>query len=269
MKPAAYRALLAVLLLGSPGTLLADERDLDYLPRFARAQIVDYRLEANVERFYPQGALRRIAGRLRVDAEQAVTGQLSLRTYELPSGHSSSEAFTQARRTLLAQGAQALHWCEGRECGSSSLWANTVFGNARLYGPDDGQAYLLLQLAAPQDNTLLALYGITRGNRRAYLHVETLTSEAALPALMPNAQTLLRQLRDVGQLPLRDWPAVPEEPWLGLLGHALRLDTGIRLRIAGAGAGAWREALLAQGVRAERLESDDRPGNGLQLDWLR
>jgi hypothetical protein len=65
-----------------------------------------------------------------------------------------------------------LFWCQARDCGESSLWANEVFGNAKLYGADEQQAYLLLRLAAPKDNTLVALYSITRGNRKAYLHVE-------------------------------------------------------------------------------------------------
>ena len=34
---------------------------------------------------------------------------------------------------------------QGRECGSSSLWANAVFGNSTLYGSDDQQAYALFK----------------------------------------------------------------------------------------------------------------------------
>lgn len=269
MSRTLYHGLLAAALLSTSLLTQADPRDLEYLPRFTRAEVVDYRLEEGIERFYPQSAPRRIGGRLRVDAEQAVTGALSLRTYELPSGHGSGEAFAQARQHLQQQGARVLHWCEGRECGSSSVWANTVFGNARLYGPDDGQAYLLLQRAAPHDDTLLALYAITRGNRRAYLHVEALTSTTPLPALMPSAPSVLRALREEGHLSLADWPEKPEEAWVNLLGQALRLDTGLRLRLSGTAADAWREALLAQGVQAARLHSDASRGNGLQLEWLR
>ncbi|MCP6391037.1 DUF4892 domain-containing protein, partial [Klebsiella pneumoniae] len=79
--------------------------------------------------------------------------------------------FTAAREALQKQDAQLLFWCQARDCGESSLWANEVFGNAKLYGADDQQAYLLLRLAAPENDTLVALYSITRGNRRAYLHV--------------------------------------------------------------------------------------------------
>ncbi|BBP66374.1 hypothetical protein PHLH5_39150 [Pseudomonas sp. Cab53] len=106
-------------------------------------------------------------------------------TYELPPEHSATQAFTAAREALQKQGAELLFWCQARDCGESSLWANEVFGNAKLYGADNGQAYLLLRLAPPADNTLIALYGITRGNRKAYLHVEQFAANAALGICCP------------------------------------------------------------------------------------
>lgn len=265
------RAALGLLALAAAPAWaeLPGSRDLEVLPRFERAEIVDYRVEEGVERLYPQSALRRISGRLRVDAEIDVVGRLSAVTYELPRGHGSGEAFAQARAELLARGARALHWCEGRECGASSLWANNVFGNARLYGPDDQQAYLLLQLAAPQQDSLVALYAVTRGTRRAYLHAELLEAGTPQGEHLPNAETLLRQLRDAGELKLEQLPAEPGDPWLGLLARALRLDTGVRLLLSGEHAGAWREALIAAGTRATRLETAASEAPGLRLQWLR
>lgn len=243
--------------------------DLEILPRFAGAEIVDYRVEDNVARLYPQSALRRISGRLRVDGEIDVVGRLSALTYELPRGYGSSEAFAQARAALLAQGARALHWCEGRECGASSLWANNVFGNARLFGGDEQQAYLLLQLAAPHQDSLLALYAITRATRRAYLHVELLEANTPQGEHLPNAETLLRQLKEAGVLELAQLPAEPADPWLALLARALRLDTGVRLLLSGEAAPAWREALIERGTRAVRLESTASEMPGLRVEWLR
>ena len=55
------------------GTALAADvpgsQDLQSLPRFPRAEIVDYRDVANEERRYPQDGLRRISGQLRVSQE--------------------------------------------------------------------------------------------------------------------------------------------------------------------------------------------------------
>ena len=261
---------VAALLAGSAaGADVPGSSDLEILPRFPRAEIVDYRLEDNAERLYPQGALRRIGGRLRVDGEIDVVGRLRALTYELPEGHASAEAFAQARLALQAQGARVLHWCEGRECGASSLWANNVFGNARLYGPDEQQACLLLQLASPHQDSLLALYAITRGSRRGYLHVELLEASAPLGERLPNAETLLRQLKDAGVLELAQLPVVPADPWLALLAQVLRLDTGVRLRLDGQAAPAWRQALIERGSRADRLDSAASATPGLRVEWLR
>lgn len=252
--------------------LLAGEmpasHDLEVLPRFPGAEIVDFR-QRSQERIYPQGAIRRISGRLRYEREVAAQGELTVVTYRLPSEESSDEAFDQARETLVRQGAEVLFLCRGRDCGSSSLWANDVFGSARLFGPDSQQAYALLRLAEPRQDSLLALYAITRGNRRAYLHVEQLDAGVALGELLPAPATLLGQLRRDGQLLLPRLTGEPEEAWTALLARSLNLDSTLRVSLAGAHAEAWRDALVAEGVRPARLELDAETVEGLRLNLLR
>jgi len=248
---------------------LPGSHDLEVLPRFPRAEIVEFREAAVQERVYPQGSIRRISGQLRYEREVPVQGQLSAVTYRLPSEHSSGQAFNAAREALQQQGAELLYWCQGRDCGSSNLWANAVFGNSKLYGPDEEQAYLLLRLAAPRQDSLLALYSITRGNRRAYLHAELLEASAPLGELLPSPATLLRQLKSTGQLLLPQRAAEPEPAWAALLARSLNLDVTLRVSLDGMGAEAWREALVAQGVRAARLELGEAKGEGLRLKALR
>ncbi len=169
---------------------LPGSSDLDILPRLADTEIVDYRPAAELERVYPLGSIRKISGQLRFDGQVNARGKLTSVTYQLPAERTSDDAFTAAREALQQQGAELLFWCQARDCGESSLWANEVFGNAKLYGADDRQAYLLLRMAEPRNDTLVALYSITRGNRRAYLHVEQ--SAAPLGELLPTSATLLR-----------------------------------------------------------------------------
>ncbi len=246
---------------------LPGSADLPVLPRSAHAEIVDYRDVANLERRYPQGEVRRISGQLRLEREVLAEGRLRALTYRLPEGHVPEEALAKARSTLLDQGAQLLYWCQGRECGSSSLWANAVFDNAKLYGPDEKQSYLLLRLAEPNANSLLALYGITRGNRRVYLQVEQLDASQELTPLLPTASTLLRQLRAEGDLLLPQLQA-PDAQWSELLARTLGLDITLRTRLSGPQAEAWRVALVEQGVRASRLELGESGGTGIQLQSL-
>jgi len=222
------------------------------------APIIQQQDKSEAQRIYPQGTLRRVSNQVRYEAQIRAEGRLQIRTLQLPGGQQDlAEALVSARQTLHQAGATLLYWCEGRECGSSALWANSVFGSAQLYGPDDQQSYLLYRLPAPQADSLLALYAITRGNRRSYLHLEQLDANAPLGELLPAAATLLRQLREQGELilPLD----TPTTAWLERLAQCLTLASTMRVRLEGANAKAWQEALVARQIRASRLEASESP----------
>ncbi|WP_077046927.1 DUF4892 domain-containing protein [Pseudomonas sp. KK4] len=256
----------------SPMLFAADvpgSQDLPIVPRMSDAQIVDYRPAVELERIYPLGSIRKISGQLRFDGQVSARGNATSVTYELPPDHSSIEAFTAAREALQKQEAQLLFWCQARDCGESSLWANEVFGNAKLYGSDNEQAYLLLRLAAPKDNTLVALYSITRGNRKAYLHVEQFEANAPLGDLLPTSATLLRELKSTGELDFPTLTDAPDETWLRLISRGLNLDATLRVSVSGPNAEAWRQALIGQGVRAARMETGSVQGSGLHFQLLR
>jgi len=233
---------------------------------FPHAEPIEQNAQQDALRIYPQGTLRRISNQVRYEAQIRAEGMLHSLTLRLPDGGQElASALAETRESLHTQGAPLLYWCEGRECGSSALWANTVFGNARLYGPDDQQSYLLYRL--PGQDSLLAFYAITRGNRRSYLHIEQLDSPAALGELLPAATTLLRQLREKGSLalPLPE----PSPVWAERLAQTLNLASTMRVRLEGRHASAWQQALLAQRVRASRLEAAENGEDGLTLVWLR
>jgi hypothetical protein len=256
----------------SPLSFAADvpgSQDLPIVPRLSDAQIVDYRPPIELERIYPLGSIRKISGQLRFDGQVNARGSATSVTYELPPEHASIEAFTAAREALQKQDAQLLFWCQARDCGESSLWANEVFGNAKLYGSDNEQAYLLLRLAAPKDNTLVALYSITRGNRKAYLHVEQFEAAAPLGDLLPTSATLLRELKSTGELDFPKLTDAPDDTWLRLISRGLNLDATLRVSVSGPNAEAWRQALIGQGVRAARMETGSVEGSGLHFQLLR
>nr|WP_314534280.1 DUF4892 domain-containing protein [uncultured Pseudomonas sp.] len=260
------------LSLLSPLVFAADVPGSQDLPTVARqvdSQIVDYRPAEEKERIYPMGAIRKISGQLRYEGQATARGQTTAITYELPAEHSSSAAFKATREALQEKGAQLLFWCQARDCGESSLWANEVFGNAKLVGADGQQEYLLLRLAAPQENSLVALYGITRGNRRAYLHVEQLDANAPLADLLPTSATLLRELKSTGELYFPALGGGPDDTWLTLISRGLNLDATLRVSLTGPTAEAWRQALVDKGVRAARMETGTGDAKGLHLHLIR
>ena len=259
---------LALLASVANAADLPGSRDLESLPRYPQAQIVGFKEERAPERIYPLDSIRRISGRLRMSSQISSGGQLTAITYRLPEVHTGIDAFEQARNRLMKDGAEMLFWCEGRECGSSSLWANEVFQRSTLYGPDAGQAYLLARLPGDSDR-LVALYGITRGNGRPYLQAEQFTPDEPLGVILPNPATLLRQLKFTGALDLPRLPQVPTAEWGALLANVLRLDSTIRVLMKGKGAAAWHEALTQERIKARRLEAETSEDDGLRIELLR
>jgi outer membrane protein OmpA-like peptidoglycan-associated protein len=66
-----------------------------------------------------------------------------------------------------------LYSCGGRECGSSNYWANDIFGNRILYGPERNQHFIAFRAnPAIEDSPYFSVYIITRVNRKIYVHIE-------------------------------------------------------------------------------------------------
>ncbi|WP_404436418.1 DUF4892 domain-containing protein [Stutzerimonas chloritidismutans] len=261
-------AMLAMLGNASLAADLPGSRDFDSLPRYPQSRIVAFKEQQVLERTYPLDSIRRISGRLRMSDQISASGQLTAVTYLLPEVHTGIEAFERARNRLLDGGAELLFWCEGRECGSSSLWANEIFQRATLYGPEARQAFLLARLPGEADQ-LMAIYGVTRGNGRPYLHVEEFNPDEALGIILPNPATLLRQLKHTGVLRLPRLPQEPTAEWGALLANVMRLDSTTRVLLQGKGAAGWYEALTQERVSARRIEAEATDEPGLHIKLLR
>jgi hypothetical protein len=235
----------------------------------ADSQVLGQQGPAVAERLYPLGPPRRIGGALRMDARLQVRGELASVTWELPVDRSAVDTFKAARLALRAKGNQVLFWCEGRECGESNLWANDILANTRLLGSDDQQAFLLIRQVTGGTDTLVAVYCVVRGNRRVVLHAESLSPDVALGPVLPTSGTLLRELRDAGELDFPDLPAPPQVEWIAVLARTLNLDSNLRIRLGGASAQQWQAALAAAGVRAARLSLDPSEAPGLKLEIVK
>lgn len=257
----AFALLLAGTAVASPGAI-PDLQPQD-------SQLLDQRGPEQAERLYPLGPLRRINGALRMEGRVQVHGTLASITWELPLEGIASQAFTAARQALQGAGAQLLFWCEGRECGESNLWANDILGNTRLLGSDDQQGFLLVRAAADQADTLVAVYSVLRGNRRVALHVETFIPNAPLGEVLPTPGTLLRQLRESGQLAFPTLGSPPADAWVALLARTLNLDSTLRVSLGGEGSDQWQAALVRAGIRASRLVPGRAAGAGLNLEIVR
>jgi hypothetical protein len=121
-------------------------------------------------REYALGRVDRSRRDVRVEHEVRPSASREWATYEMPPGTQTEEVI---RHYLEALDTEPLFSCRGRDCGRSNLWANEIFRQATLYGPDANQFYFAGEL----DDDLVALYVIQRGNKRVYAHLEVLRPE--------------------------------------------------------------------------------------------
>lgn len=128
------------------------------------------------------GKPRRVDGRWQFEQEKNISGERQQTTWLLDNRTHYRDTARQVNDWIGESGAQLLYSCAGRVCGSSSVWANDLFKERRLYGPDDNQYYWAVRKA----NEYHMVYLIERGNRDVHLHhqrirtQESVTQAAAL-----------------------------------------------------------------------------------------
>ncbi|MBR9828562.1 MAG: DUF4892 domain-containing protein [Oceanospirillales bacterium] len=153
------------------------------------------------------GGIVKINGLVRSDREQRLQAQLTQFTWQLPSGYTPEAGFNYLRAQLLDKGSQVLFECAGRQCGPSSLWANDIFGQSRLYGVDSSQFYAAFSMQRAH----VALYAVRRGNGRVYLHLDVLENDSL------TTRELSVRLSRQGYVELPDWPDSPDRTVQALL----------------------------------------------------
>jgi len=170
-------------------------RDPAGVARYPRSWIVEYeRQQDGAPREFIVTRVDRVRRELRVENLRRVDADLEAATYQVATGTRLEDIVAHYRSAI---GGQLLFSCSGRDCGRSNDWANQVFQQAILYGPDRNQRYLAFQ----REDELLALYVIERGNKRVYAHLRVLTvvgGEASAAAGFP------RSLADQG------WAFIPD-----------------------------------------------------------
>ncbi len=266
------RPALLSLALGVVAPLGAAEKLV--IDPFPRAEVARERVLENTEHTVVIGNIRRINNQLRAEREVQVVGELIRTSWLIPTGHNAREAMYHAVDQLQTHAHTTLFFCEGRECGSSSLWANQVLDYSRLYGPEDNQLYLALRLD-DEPQRFISLYAITRGNQQVYLHMDQLTPvEPVTDVLYPTAATLGKMLQAEGELLLPEMTGndLQEERgagWLDLVTRMLRSDTRLRVQVDGARAPDFVQGLVDRGISSQRLEvGEPQPENRIRLEKL-
>ena len=191
-------SLVCMSVLWAPG-LRADA--LGQLVDYPGAELVDESDDGSaMARLVVLGALEKVNNELVPEKSVNLRGKLAFRTWYLPQARKTDAVAAHYRTQLAGQG-ELLFSCEGRSCGSSSHWANKVFDQAILYGPEQFQHYLIAWLE--EQGGYLALYIAQRATRKIYAYAQWIQVEATGQEARrqgdASVEGILAALRDKGR----------------------------------------------------------------------
>lgn len=179
---------------------IAGASDHPLLERFPGSTIVGYDTDTEVNYNLILGNLRRVGGRVVPEEAQRLRGKLTKITYQAPEAFASDDVFAFFEEQVSAAGYTTLFQCAGRGCGNSNYWANDIFNNRFLYGPERSQYYMALEVTAEgRASDYVVAYVITRANRRLLAYVEILETGPA-PAINITLEALTTSLEQTGSL---------------------------------------------------------------------
>jgi hypothetical protein len=145
------------------------------LPVYPGAELIETKNNDNIDRYrIILSSLKKIRNVLVPDRIITVRGRSSSRTYYVPEER-DVEALIAHYKISSAEAFETLFSCQGRNCGSSNYWANTVFKNRILYGPEQFQ-YYWVGLNNKTQNYELVYLG-RRGTRKIYVYHEVIVAE--------------------------------------------------------------------------------------------
>jgi hypothetical protein len=169
--PPLLAALLLMLITPSFAADVPGASDPVRFERYPQSRIISYSADAEPQAHeFIVSHVEKIRRELKVGEQVRVNARDIRAIYEAPAGAPLDEVIRHYLRILPTD--DVLFSCRGRDCGRSAQWANQVFGEAGLYGPDAGQFYL----AGKRAEGLVSVYVIERGNRRINVLVRLLVT---------------------------------------------------------------------------------------------
>ena len=173
---------LVLLLVGFPIVSAAQSEDVvvgfsdhSLIAGFADSKIIERELQRDITYRIILGTLERIRGEVIPEDSERLRGDVTKITYEISQEFTSGDVYAFYQEQLTAKNYELLYSCQGRECGSSNYWANDIFRNRILYGPERNQHFMAFRSnSALEDDPYFSLYIITRVNRKIYAYLEVI-----------------------------------------------------------------------------------------------
>lgn len=140
---------------------------------FPRAELLNETQFNDTEYRLVLSGLKRKQGVTSGEVERLITGDILRQVWQISVNHEVNQIIEH----FLAQwqGAILIYRCSGLDCGSSNFWANNIFENAKLYGRDADQAYIVAKV--PGDPTKInVLYAVHRSKNKLYFNLDQITT---------------------------------------------------------------------------------------------
>jgi hypothetical protein len=201
----AYKIIPLLLLILSAATAHAQSpgfRDHSLITAFPDSEIIEMSFEEDTNYRIVLGGLSRSGGAVIPDDSRRVRGDLTRINYEISLEFSGDEVYEFYNEMISGEAYSELFRCSGRACGSSNYWANDIFKNRILYGPERNQHFVAFSVQTENELEVLAsLYIITRGNRRVYAYFEIIEEGgSANPPTIIDTQELAESLAQRGSI---------------------------------------------------------------------
>ena len=151
------------------------------------------------------GRLQRSRGIVIAESEERIRGDISKLIFEIPPEYSAQDVYDYFRNSFSDKGYDELFGCVGRECGSSNYWANDIFRNRVLYGPERNQYFLNVRAHnRGSEPSHISLYVITRGNRRTYAYLEIVEPPGTSGPIQVVGKAFLADIEEDGAISLNN-----------------------------------------------------------------
>ena len=163
------RFIVLLILLGFAGVIHAE-----VLAPYTGAELVAEGADTREARhLVVLGSLEKVDHVVQPEHSTTFKGVRSWETYYLPQARRTRDVAEHYREEIERLG-EVKFACSGRTCGSSSYWANTLFEQSILYGPEQYQQFFIVE--EPDGGGYTSVYIGQRATRKIYVHIQALTS---------------------------------------------------------------------------------------------
>lgn len=186
-----FLSLLSLNFLGSASVQAASIEALE-LVDFPRAELVEESISKDSEYRLVLSELKRKEAKTSGEVERLINGDVTRQFWQLSVNHEVEQVLEH----FLSQweDAQVMYRCSGLDCGSSNFWANKIFMNAKLYGRDANQAYVVAMVPG-KINRIFVLYAVQRSKQKLYFNLDEITTSDAVTEEDVERQQLIDALQ--------------------------------------------------------------------------